>query len=137
MRCNFTVGDFILLRGDLGEIDIHNAYDLTSYELSSDGRVFRMIFAGNKYPLQTEPKGFEIRFTEVDFLEITDAPADLTDFCVHEVVFMDAAERGYDYLPLGETPEPGQHIVFIGETGKGMRATIRVHAAAAELLPRG
>lgn len=136
MRCNFTVRDFILLRGDLGEIDIHNAYDLASYELNSHGRVFRMAFAGNQYRLPTGPKGFDIRFTEVDTLEITDAPADLTDFCVHEVVFMAAAERGYDDLPAGETPEPGQHMVFIGETAKGARATIRVHAASAELLPR-
>lgn len=132
MQCNFQITQSVEFDGAFGNLDVHNAYDLVSLDLSEEGSVFRMGFVANQFRLAGKPDEFEVVFTGVTLLERKGFPEDLSTFHTDEIGFMAADDRDYRWALDDGRPGPEKHFVLQGDT-MGKEGRLRISAAVASL----
>ena len=133
MRCNFQITQWVEFNGAFGILDVHNACDLTSFDLSPDGHDLRMAFEGNQYRLKDRPQKFEVLFRGVTLLEVAGLPEHLPDLAIHEIGFKAVDDRNYEGMLDDGVPGDRKHLVFKGDV-VSEDASIRVSAETATVV---
>ena len=130
MQCNFQITQLVEFDGEFGNLDVHNAYDLDRLVLEPENRRVSFNFVANQWATAGRPGSFHLCIEGVTLVELAATPQDLSEFVIHEIGFMEADDREYQYalIDMGE-PGDSKHLVFKTEAG-----IIRIDGQRADVL---
>jgi len=120
MRLNFAVVDHVVLEGEFGPLDVHNAFDMVGLKHDMLARRIAMSFCANQYALPGAPRSFTLTFDGATVVR-ADPPV-LASFHVDEISPAPKDDLDYDYTYTEAVYEEAEWDLLVrGTSGEVMR----------------